>query len=134
VDGEALAVESGQEEPELAHRAAADWERPVPGRSPQRHAQRADLLLGDHDRVEPAPGDVHREAAELADREAEPLEELRVLVDHEARAGVPAAFFVAQKAQDDVAWRRCVRFGRLKEGGNIIATPPLMSSAPLPHT
>ena len=66
----------------------------------------AHLLLGDHDRVEAPPGDRHREAAELAQREAHALEQLRVLSHEEVSSVVAAPLLVGEHAQDHVAGGR----------------------------
>lgn len=58
---------------------------------------------------------MHGEAAELADRVADAVQEPGVLFDGEAGAVVPASVLIAQQAQDDVAGRPCLGFGRLQE-------------------
>ena len=90
---------------------------PCPAGPAQSGAEGAELLLGDHDRVEASPGDLHREAAELADRVADAVQKLGVVLDHEAGAVVAPGLLVAEQAQDDVAGRRPVGRGRLEERG-----------------
>jgi hypothetical protein len=63
----------------------------VTGGAAKGGAKGAELLLGDHHRVEATPGDVHGEATELADRVADAVEELGVVLDDEARAVVAAS-------------------------------------------
>ena len=49
------------------------------------------------------PPEVEREAAELAERVAHPLEQLRVLLDEEARAEVAAGLLVGEDDEHEVA-------------------------------
>jgi hypothetical protein len=92
--------------PELAHSSAADRQRAVTGRPADRCARPADLLLGHHDRVEATAGKRHREPAELADRVADVLEELGMLVDEVAGPLVAARLLVGQDTEDHVAGRQ----------------------------
>ena len=106
VHRQAPAIERAQELCELSHRTAGDRHRAVPRAPANRRPRPANLLLGDHDRVEAATGDLHREAAELPDRIAHAGEQLGVLGDEEARAEVAARLLVGEDAQDHIARRR----------------------------
>ena len=57
-----------------------------------------------------------REAAELAERVAHPREQLRVLLDEEARAEVAAVLLVGEDDEDEVAGQRDVLPLRAQEG------------------
>jgi hypothetical protein len=85
--------------------------------SAERGPRPAELLLGDHDRVEAAAAELHREAAELADRVADALEQLRVLGDHEARPVLAAGLLVGEQAEDHIARGRLRRGARAQECG-----------------
>ena len=76
---QSTAIEAGEHLAEPGHRPAAHRQRRVGARPAQAAAQPADLLLGDAHRREPSPADVEREAAELAERVADALEQLGVL-------------------------------------------------------
>ena len=134
VDRQTPPVEARQQPPELAHGAVAYRQRAVPGAAAEGRARPADLLLGDHDRIEAPAGELHRETAELADRVAHAGEQLGVLADEEVRPVVAAGLLVGEHAQDHVPGRgRGAASARMK-AASIIATPPFMSSAPRPQT
>ncbi len=83
----------------------------------QCHPRPADLLLGDHDRVEAPPADVEREAAELADRVANAVEQLGVLAHDELGPKRTAGLLVGEQAQDHVAGRlQAARLGTHERG------------------
>src|SRR6266540_387463 len=65
----------------------------------------ADLLLGDLDRIEALARDFVGEPAELAERVAHAVEEMRMLLDEESRAEVTARLLVAEDGEDQVAAR-----------------------------
>ena len=80
------------------------------------------------------PPDAQREAAELAEREADALEELGMLLDEEARAEVAAVLLVGEHAEDEVARRPyALPPSRARTAETSIATPAFMSSAPRPQ-
>ena len=66
----------------------------MPGGAADARERPADLLLGDHDRVEAPAGKIHREAAELAQRVAHVREELWMRRDEVVRAEVAAGLLV----------------------------------------
>ena len=68
-------------------------------RSPHHRPQKAELLLGHLDGVEPAPADVEGEAPELAKSVADTIEQSGVLLDQELRSVIAAALLVAQDEQ-----------------------------------
>ncbi len=105
VNGEPAAVDPLEQPPQRAHRASLDRHRAVARAPAQARPRPADLLLGDHDRIEGAPGDVHAERAELADGVAHPLEQLGVLAHEELGAERAARLLVGHQAEDHVARR-----------------------------
>ncbi len=112
------AVQALEQPREAPDGAAAHRQRTVPGRATEARPRPADLLLGDHDRVERAARERHREAAELADRVADAFEQLRVLAHQEACAEVAAGLLVAQHAQDQIPGRAPPGGGRPHERGH----------------
>ena len=62
------------------------------------------------------PPSVERGAAELAERVPHALEQLRVLLDQEARAEVAAGLLVGEHDEDEVARQRDVLAPRAQEG------------------
>ena len=73
--------------------------------APKSDPKVTDLLLGDHDRVEPSLAHVGAETAKLADGIPDALELFRVLLHQEPRAVVAASFFVTDQRQDYVPGR-----------------------------
>src|SRR5919204_4905322 len=78
--------------------------RPAAGRADQ-----AALLLRDLDRIEPPISHPLRKAADLAECEADPLEQLWMLLDQELRAELTSRLFVARQREDQVSGRRLCR-------------------------
>ncbi len=109
VDRELAPVELREDHAELAHGAAADADGGVAAGSAHDAAQPADLLLGHLDRVEAPAAEVDGGAAELAERVADPLELLRMLLDEKSRPEVAAVLLVAQHREHEVAGRRPLR-------------------------
>ncbi len=105
MDGQAPSIEPAEELPEAGACAVLRRQRAVPGAPGQPRARPADLLLGHHDRIEALAGDVHREGAELADREAHALEQIGVLAHEELGPVVAARLLVDEHAQDQIARR-----------------------------
>ena len=103
VHGQPTSVEVAQQLREPRGRAAAVDQRSVPTRSADGRPQPADLLLGDLDRIETPAARGEREAAELAEREADPVEQLRVFLDEEPRTEVTAVLLVGEDAEDEIA-------------------------------
>lgn len=77
--------------------------RAVTAGTVDRRLQPADLPLGDLDHVEAASSQMHGRASDLAEREADAVKELRMLLDEEARPDLAEVLFVAQDREDDVA-------------------------------
>ena len=118
VHGHPLPVEVGEEAAEPGDRPAAVHHRAVPAGPAHRRLQPADLLLGHLDRVEALAADVEREAAELAERVAHPLEQLGMLLDEELRAEVAAGLLVGEDDEHDVARELHALALRAQEGVN----------------
>ena len=115
---QALAVEIGEEPGQPSHGPAPLRKGTVAAAARHPRFQPADLFLRDLNEKHAAPADLHVEAAELADRVFDPVEEMCVLLDEELRAVVAARFLVRQHGQDDVARKlRCVA-GCAQEGGD----------------
>src|SRR5205085_10121087 len=79
-----LAVERTENVTEPAHRAALDTERAVSAGAAHAYAQPAHLLLGDLDRIEPAPCDPLGRAAELTECVPRAAEDLGMLLGEKA--------------------------------------------------
>src|SRR5207302_598790 len=81
---------------------SAGWSRPRRGSATGGGSSDApaDLLLGNHDRIEAPPGDIHRETAELAKRVANAAEEIGMRRDQVVRTEVAAGLLVRQQTQD----------------------------------
>src|SRR5918997_4234233 len=77
----------------------------MPAGSADGRFQPADLLLGHLNRIEPRPGEMGRDTTDLAEREADSLEQLRMLPGKEARPVVAAVLLVAEHRQDQVTRR-----------------------------
>ena len=135
MNGQAPPSSRAQELAERAHRAARERHRAVAGAPAEPRPRPADLLLGDHDRVERAPRDLHPEAAELADRVAHARRTARGARGRgtRRRACCPASSSAIRHRITSPGGRRPAAFARMN-AASIIATPPFMSSAPRPHT
>jgi hypothetical protein len=96
VHRQAFALEIAEEAGEPRHRPAAVDHRAVPAAAADRRLQPADLLLRDLDRIEAPPAEVQREAAELAQRVGDSLEQVGVLLDEEPSAEVAACLLVSK--------------------------------------
>src|SRR5436305_1826025 len=81
---------------------------PVASRPAQCRLQPADLLLRHLDRIEAAAGDLERKGSELAQRVADALEEVRVLLCEETCADVAPRLLVGEEGEDHVAGQRRV--------------------------
>ena len=76
-----------------------------------------------------------REAADLADRLGDALEQVRVVVHQPVRAVVAARLLVGEEGEHDVARRLAARCGsRSRTTARIIASMSFMSTAPRPQT
>ena len=132
---QAIAVERAQQRPSVPIAPPGSGIEPWPARPAQRGHGPADLLLGDHDRVEERPATSMREAAELADRVAHPVEQLGVLANEELRA--EGRCRPPRRPSGTGSHRRAGAApppSARMNAASIIATPPFMSSAPRPQT
>ena len=86
-------------------------------RSADRRADETPLLLGDLDRIEPSAADPLGEAADLAERVADAVEEIGVLLDEVLRTELAACLLVAREREDQIASRLEPLGRRAKEGG-----------------
>ena len=135
VNGQAALLERREEPAELLRGRVADDGGGMDRPAADRRADEAPLLLGDLDRIETPPADPLGEASDLAERVAHPLEELR----RAPRRGTspPARCRSPRRWQARGRGRRRARAASAaarRNAATSIATPPFMSSAPLPHT
>lgn len=84
--------------------------------------------------AEAATGDVHREATELADRVADAVEELGMVVDAEGRALVAACLLVAERHNMTSPGGGVSAAAACRKAATIMATTPFVSSLPRPQT
>ena len=121
--------------PSLPHRRAlARPSRPWPPGPRTRPREPADLLLRHLDRIEAPAADRLRRAAELAERVAHAVEQLRRARPRGTSRRLAAVLLVAQHREDEVAARLQLAARRARNASTSIATPPFMSSAPRPQT
>ncbi len=117
-------VKALQRRPELLHRGAALRDGGVPRLAPDRHLQAAGALLGDLAGVEELPGDLHRVAAALVDREFGVDQVLVVFPDIPGAVGA-AGLLVGEGDEDEVARQGNAGFLDRDERGQLGGDLPL---------
>ena len=116
VDGKAPLLERSQHAADLSGRGPSNDGRWMPARSANRCANETALLLGDLDRIERPSSGPLGESAELAERVADAVEVIGVLLDEVLRTELAACLLVAREREDQIA-RRLEPLGRdTKEG------------------
>ena len=100
---------------ELRHRTAAHRDRAVSAGPPDRRAHPAHLLLTHLNRVSAQTRQLGARATKLTERVPHALEQLVVLLDHEARTVCPQILLIREHAQQHVARRRLSGLGESQD-------------------
>ena len=111
MDRQAVAVERRQQPAEPGHRPVSQRRRTVASGPGDAGSEPADLLFGDHQRVESLVSEILCTAATLTDGIGGASKLLGMLLGQKARAEIAAGLLIAHDGEHDVA-RRLASLGR----------------------